>query len=101
MTTPRTPPPAPTMAERIRRAYFTGHRWRSDGGAPLVSAEFVAELGRRGCILDVRSEAELRGPLGHIPGVTWVPAHRVAEVATRLPPASFVVLVSRGGGRAR
>jgi rhodanese-related sulfurtransferase len=100
MTT-RTPPPTATIIERIRRAYFTGHRWRSDGGAPLVSAEFVAELGRRGRIIDVRTEAELRGPLGYIPGVTWVPAERIAEVAARLPSTAFVVLVSRGGGRAR
>jgi rhodanese-related sulfurtransferase len=90
-----------TLSERIRRAYFDGHRWRSDAGAPLVSAEFVAELGRRGRILDVRDEADLRGPLGHIPGVTWVPPHRIAEVASRLPATEFVVLVSRGGGRAR
>jgi len=94
------PPPAASIAERIRRAYFTGHRSRSDAGAPLVSAEFVAELGRRGRILDVRSEEELRGPLGYIPGVIWVPPHRVAEVVKRLPSTAFVVLVSRGGDRA-
>jgi|KBSSwiStaDraftv2_1062776.scaffolds.fasta_scaffold38137_2 rhodanese-related sulfurtransferase len=92
---------SPTLTERIRQAYFNAHRWRSDGGAPLVSAELVAEMGRRGRILDVRTEEELRGPLGYIPGATWVPAHRIADVATRLPPTAFVVLVSRGGGRAR
>jgi rhodanese-related sulfurtransferase len=91
----------PSMTERIRRAYFNAHRWRSDGGAPLVSAELVAELGRRGRILDVRAREELLGPLGHIPGVTWVSAERIAEVAARLDPAEFVVLVSGGNGRAR
>lgn len=66
----------------------------------MVSAEFVAELGRRGRILDVRTEAELRGPLGYIPGAIWAPPDRIAEVAKRLPPTAFVVLVSRGGERA-
>ena len=96
----REPPPAQSHVERVRRAYFKGHVTRSDAGAPLVSAAFVAELGRRGRILDVRSAEEVRSPIGYIPGAIWVPPERVAEVAKRLPSDAFVVLVSRGGDRA-
>jgi len=92
------PPKSP--AERMMRAVWNTSCWRSEAGAPMVSTEFVAELGKRGRVLDVRTKEEITGTLGYIPGVTWVSAERIAEVAKKLPKEAFVVLVSRGGERA-
>ncbi|MBL8680828.1 MAG: rhodanese-like domain-containing protein [Myxococcales bacterium] len=94
------PPPAQSAAERLLRANFNAQRWRNPAGAPMVSAEFVSEAGRRIRIIDVRTPEELDGPLGYIPGAYWVSAERVAELAARVPKTSFIVLVSRGGERA-
>lgn len=93
------PPLAKSAAERLLRANFNAQRWRNPAGAPMVSAEFVSEAGRKIKIIDVRTEEEITGPLGFIPGSYWVPADRIAELAKRLGPTAFVVLVSRGGER--
>jgi rhodanese-related sulfurtransferase len=93
------PPPAKSAAERLLRANFNAQRWRNPAGAPMVSAEFVSEAGRRIKIIDVRTVEEIVGPLGYVPGSYWVPAERIAELAQRLSPSAFVVLVSRGGER--
>ncbi len=94
------PPAARTPAERMLRNNFHIQRWRNAAGAPVVSPFFVSEAGRGVHVIDVRTEEEIVGPLGYIPGSRHVPAARIAELAARLPPTSFVVLVSRTGERA-
>jgi rhodanese-related sulfurtransferase len=67
---------------------------------PRVPVEFVAEQGQIVRILDVRDEAELCGPLGHIPAVTHVSLDRIGSVPHVLDRETCVVIVSARGGRA-
>lgn len=69
-------------------------------GAPELAAEWVAEQSQSVWVLDVRPREELLGPLGHIPGSTWVALEQLPEVYTKLGGAMPVVLVSRTGRRA-
>ncbi len=87
-------------AERLLRVTWQHQLRRSEQGVPLLAPELVLELGRAVALVDVREEAELTGPLGHIPGATWVAAGRIDEVAAALPTDTPVVLVSGQGERA-
>lgn len=72
----------------------------SDGTHYLPPA-FVAEVGPRVWIIDVRDADALTGPQGHIPGVRRVPFGRVGQIVERLPSHAPVVLVCEDGTRSR
>jgi rhodanese-related sulfurtransferase len=84
--------------ERLVKLNWIGNMWRSDTGVPYLSADFIGRLGRSVALVDVREADELTGPLGHIPGSTWVPLARIAEVAEHYPPGAPVIVLSRNGG---
>jgi len=88
------------QTERLFRVNWVDALYRSPRGVPLLSVPFVAGLGRVVHFIDVRTPEELIGPLGHIPGSTWVPLERAETIADRLSAMTPVVLVSRGGERA-
>ncbi|HEX8437682.1 rhodanese-like domain-containing protein, partial [Archangium sp.] len=91
---------SPSRSERL---FDLKWKDRSRGGASSVSEfapEWVAEQNRSVWVIDVRDREELVGPLGHIPGSTWVPLERIAEIASKLGREVPVVLVSRSGDRA-
>ncbi len=96
-------PPAATAdspATRLLRLNWQGTLRRDGGGTPTLPPSFVAEQGQLVRILDLREEAELTGPLGHIPAVTHVPLHKLGEVPQVLDRETCVVLVSQHGDRA-
>lgn len=72
----------------------------NEAGSPEIRPQVVIELGTRVHVVDVREAEEMRGPLGHIPGVSWVPFEEVRRIAEVLPADAPVVLVSRSGERA-
>lgn len=94
-------PPIGTVspAERMLRLNWLSALERSPSGSPLVWPELAARQGRSVRIVDVREADELVGPLGHIPGVDWIPRDRVLSLLERLDRDAKVVLVSRAGER--
>lgn len=98
----RLPAPLASLsgAERYFRAEWLVNVQRTASGAPMVTADYAARQGAQVRFVDLRAEAELTGPLGHIPGADWVPRERVDSLAQRLPPGAHVVLVSGTGRRA-
>ncbi len=88
------------ITQRLVRVSFAAATHRDSAGVPRVPADFVAEQGQFVRILDVRDEAALTGPLGHIPAVTHVGLDELASVPRILDPETCVVLVSTRGGRA-
>jgi rhodanese-related sulfurtransferase len=98
------PTPAPPTTEppalRLLRLNWQQAARRDASGATTLPATFVAEQGQLVRILDVRDEAELCGPLGHIPQVTHVPLARLGEVPAVLAADTGVVVVSSRGERA-
>lgn len=97
MATPQVPE---QITNRLVSVSFAMATHRDVAGVPRVTADFVAEQGQLVRILDVRDEAALCGPLGHIPAVTHVPLDRIGEVPTVLDRTTCIVLVSERGGRA-
>jgi rhodanese-related sulfurtransferase len=69
-------------------------------GALELAPEWVAAQSRSVWVIDVRGREELVGPLGHVPGATWVAFERLPEVYEKLGDSVPVVLVSRTGRRA-
>jgi rhodanese-related sulfurtransferase len=90
---------AVTQVERMFRVNWVTSLVRSPSGIPMLPAEFVARVGRSVRLVDVREREELVGPLGHIPGVDWVPRELVSTLLARLDHDAPVVLISRGGER--
>lgn len=95
MATPQEP-----ITNRLVGVSFAIATHRDAAGVPRVATEFVAEQGQLVRILDVRDEAALTGPLGHIPAATHVPLECIGDVPKVLEPSTCVVLVSERGGRA-
>ncbi|MCA9605864.1 MAG: rhodanese-like domain-containing protein [Myxococcales bacterium] len=90
--------PAP---ERMFRVNWLASLERSPSGVPLHTPEYVAQQGRGVRIVDLREPHEIVGPLGYIPGSSWVPLDRAPSLLERVGgPFSPIVLVSRGGERA-
>lgn len=87
-------------AERAFRINWVTHLVRDGHGAPMLSPELVVHYGRSVRIVDIRSDDELTGPQGHIPGVDVIGADDVASLATRVPKDEPVVIVSRDGDEA-
>lgn len=94
-------PPIGTVsqAERMLRTNWVAALERSPSGSPLVWPEFVARQGRSVHLIDVREPDELVGPLGHIPGVEWIPKESAHSLLARLGPDAKVILISRAGER--
>ncbi|MCA9588372.1 MAG: rhodanese-like domain-containing protein [Myxococcales bacterium] len=88
------------QTERMFRVSWRANLDHSPSGVPLLPADYVAKAGRNVHVIDVRSEEEILGPLGYIPGAEWVPRGELDGVLDRLGPFTPVVLVSRGGERA-
>ncbi|MBC8073722.1 MAG: rhodanese-like domain-containing protein [Deltaproteobacteria bacterium] len=88
-----------SQVERMFRVNWVTSVVRSPSGIPMLPAEFVARVGRSVRLVDVRERDELVGPLGHIPGVDWVPREHVPSLLARLDHDAPIVLVSRGGER--
>jgi rhodanese-related sulfurtransferase len=86
-------------AERMLRANWLSHLEHSPSGSPLVWPEFVARQGSSVRLIDVREADELVGPLGHIPGVDWIPQDQIPALVGRLGTDDLVVLISRAGER--
>lgn len=85
------------QAERMFRVNWIAAEVRSPRGIAQHLPDFVARLGRAARIVDVRTAAEVVGPLGHIPGSDWVPMASAVERLSTLDPNDPLVLVSRGG----
>lgn len=101
ITDARVPPiGAIPQAARMFRVNWIAAEVRSPTGVPMLSPDFVASLGRNARLLDLRTPAELTGPLGYIPGSVWVPEEEVEEWLAACDPTEATVLVSRGGERA-
>lgn len=73
---------------------------RSEGGTPLVPAEFVAGQGPGVRLIDVRDPQHFVGSLGYIPGADWIPVERLDSLAERLGTETPLVVVSGSGERA-
>ena len=80
----------------LRENWGTHLSYGTDG-TPLLPPSFVAELGPRVWIVDLREDADLVGPQGHIPGIWRVPFTRIGEMADLLPAYTPVVLVCEDG----
>lgn len=61
----------------------------------------TVDLDRYDRIVDVRSEAEFVGELGHIDGAQLVPLETVAHAAANWAPSEDLLLVCRGGTRSQ
>lgn len=92
-------PEAP-LAERLVRVNFTERRVRNAAGVPTVPPEYAADAGQRVALIDVRDEAELVGPLGHVPGCVHVPLASVSRIPEVLGLEQVVVVVSNHTDRA-
>jgi rhodanese-related sulfurtransferase len=84
---------------RLARLDFEQARHRDAAGQPLIAADTVAEQGARVVVVDIRSEEEIRGPLGFLPDSVQVPLERLMNLRA-LGAGARVVLVSDRGRRA-
>lgn len=87
-------------AERMFRVNWITAEFRSPSGIPLLTADYVSRLGRAVRLVDLRTEEEIAGPLGYIPGSDWLPEETAHAALAALPDDDPVVLISRGGERA-
>jgi rhodanese-related sulfurtransferase len=99
MTVTVTMTPTPTV-DRLLQANWNTSMTRSRAGVPHVNVDFVSEQGRAVLIIDLRDDADVVGPLGHIPGAWRLDAAELPRLARELPPIQPIVLVSRTGERA-
>jgi len=83
----------------LLRENWAAHLNRTTDGTPVLPPSFVAEAGPRVWVVDVREEAELSGPAGHIPGVRRMPFRRIGEIRDLLPAYTPVILVCDDGRR--
>lgn len=88
---------AVTQAERMFRVNWVAAEIQGRGGAALLQADVVSRFGRNVRLVDVRDADELLGPMGHVPGVDWVPlAEAEASLAALDPDGPVVLLCGRG-----
>ena len=83
----------------LLRENWEAHLTHGADGTPALPPSFVAELGPRAWLIDLRRDAELVGPQGHIPGIWRLPLARIGRVAELLPAYTPVVLVCADGGQ--
>jgi len=74
--------------------------YRSEGGSPLLPAEFAAGQGSNVRLIDIRDPQDFVGPLGYIPGVDWIPSERLDSLPERLGTEAPLIIISRTGERA-
>ncbi len=96
-------PPIGVLPSTVRlfRINWISALERSPSGAPVLSPEFVAAQGRAVRLIDVRDEAELNGPLGHIPGSDWVPLSDVDSIAARVHRDEPLIFIARTDERSK
>lgn len=87
-------------AERNFRLNWVSNLARSKRNEPMLCPEFVVHQGRAVRLVDLRTQDELLGPAGYIPGADWIPLEGAEEVLSKLPPDAPLVLVSRDGADA-
>jgi rhodanese-related sulfurtransferase len=83
----------------LLRENWASHLSLGADGTPTLPPSFVAEVGPRVWLVDVREDGELLGPQGHIPGIWRLPFSRIGELARLLPAYTPVVLVCADGER--
>ncbi|MEZ4406491.1 MAG: rhodanese-like domain-containing protein [Polyangiales bacterium] len=88
-----------TQAERMFRVNWVAAEIQGRGGAALLQADVVSRFGRNVRLVDVRDADELMGPMGHVPGVDWVPLDGAEETLSALDPDGPVVLICGRGDR--
>ena len=81
----------------LLRENWETHLSHGTDGTPLLPPSFVAELGPRVWIVDLREDSDLVGPQGHIPGIWRMPFTRIGDMAELLPAYTPVVLVCEDG----
>jgi len=81
----------------LLRENWEAHLSYGTDGTPLLPPSFVAELGPRVWIVDLRGDEDLVGPQGHIPGIWRMPFTRIGEIVDLLPAYTPVVLVCTDG----
>ena len=68
-------------------------------GVPEVDADWVARKLDEVMVLDVRSEAEYHGELGHIPGAALIPLDELRDRISEIPKDRPVVAICQSGKR--
>ncbi|CAN5120728.1 hypothetical protein BH09MYX1_BH09MYX1_66690 [soil metagenome] len=89
-----------SQAERMFRTNWVASELRSPSGISLHSPDYASRLGRSTRIVDLRTEEELLGPLGYIPGSDWIPNDEAVAKLSTLGKDEPMMLVSRGAERA-
>ncbi|MBL9039542.1 MAG: rhodanese-like domain-containing protein [Archangium sp.] len=87
------------VTDRLRRVAWNTAVRKTERGVPLLPVEFAVEQGRAVQLVDVRDEAELFGPLGHIPGTAWVPLAEVERITRDVDHSTLVLVVCNDGDR--
>ncbi|MEW5850517.1 MAG: rhodanese-like domain-containing protein [Myxococcota bacterium] len=95
-------PPIGAMGqvERFFRVTWVDSLERSPSGVPLHTPEYVARQGRSVRLIDIRTDEELTGPLGFIPGVDVLDRALIPTLPERLHRDSPLIIISRGSERA-
>ncbi len=87
-------------ARRLLQINWNVNLKRSASGIPTLTPEFVAEQGRSVRLFDLRTDSELLGFLGHIPGIVRIKPADLPLVAEAYPQDTAIILVSNRGERA-
>ena len=87
-------------AKRLLQISWNMGLERSASGVPTLLPEFVAEQGRSVRLFDLRSDEELLGFLGHIPGVVRITPAQLHLLAQVFPHDTPIVMISGKGERA-
>jgi sulfur dioxygenase len=72
---------------------------RSYAGLPEVAAAWVAAHRHQLTLVDVRSESEVLGPDGHVPGCLAIPLPELGARAAEIPTDKPVVVLCHSGSR--
>lgn len=72
---------------------------RTDAGLPELTADWVADLREALTLVDVRSEAEVQGPDGRIPGCLLIPLLELPTRASEIPTDRPMVVLCHSGSR--
>ena len=96
MSTPVIDETIPPAERSFRAAWFTNLK-RTDANRPVLSADFVSRQGRAIRVIDIRSQVELTGELGHVPGSDWIPAEDARSLSAQVLPWDPLVIVSDDG----
>lgn len=86
--------------DRNFRLNWVSNLTRSRHEEPQLCPEFVVHQGRAVRLVDLRTEQEVLGPAGYIPGADWVPLEGARPILASLPREDPIVLVSRDGDEA-